>query len=350
MTEVLLMPILPKNKISITGFLSALFVLFLLFEVTACRRRSANEENATIIVYGFSVAKEPLVTDIFPRFQQEWLEKTNQHIKFESSFAGSEIVTNQLVMGVDADVAILSIERNAERLLRPDVTNSDWRKLPYGGIINRTPIVIVTRAGNPKRIRDYSDLGRPGVEVILCDPTSSGAGNWALIAIYGAEQIKLEKRTGTRDSQASVELFRQIVKNIKATPESARAARALFEHNEGDALVTYEMEALQMKEKGVPIDIVMPQATVMCEHPVVIIDHLMSPYRYALVELFVRSLWERPAQQAWTRAGFRSIFEDLNSNFAPVEMPFKVSDLGGWSKAYEDIVKGAWQQATLSSR
>lgn len=345
-----LMPNLAKHKFSKSGFWSVLLVLFLLFEITGCRRRSANEENATIIVYGFSVAKEPLVTEIFPRFEQEWLEKTNQHIKFESSFAGSEIVTNQLVMGVDADVAILSIERNAERLLRPDVTHSDWRKLPYGGIVNRTPIVIVTRAGNPKRILDFTDLGRPGVEVILCDPTSSGAGNWALVSIYGSEQIKLEKRTGARNPEASVELFRRIVKNIRATPESARAARALFEHNEGDALVTYEMEALQMKDKGVPVEIIMPPATVMCEHPVVIIDHLMSPYRYALVELFVRSLWERPAQQAWTRAKFRSVFEDLNRDFTPVEMPFKVSDLGGWSTAYEEIVKGAWKQATQSSR
>jgi sulfate transport system substrate-binding protein len=229
------------------------------------------------------------------------------------------------------------------------VTQSDWRKLPYGGIINRTPIVIVTRAGNPKRIRDFNDLGKPGVGVILCDPTSSGAGNWALIAIYGSEQIKSEKLTGVRDAQASRELFKQVSKNLKATPESARAARALFEHGEGDAMVTYELEALQMKDKGQQIEIVMPRATVMCEHPVVIIDHLMSPNRYALIELFVRTLWEPPAQQAWTRARFRSVIEELNGGFAPIEMPFKIADLGGW-KAYEEIIKKSWQQAAQSSQ
>lgn len=329
--------------------LSALLVLSLLFELTACRRRTASQENATIIVYGFSVVKEPLHAEIFPAFQDQWREKTGQQIKFESSFAGSEIVTNQITMGVDADVAILAIERNAERLLRPDVTQSDWRKLPYNGIVNRTPMVIVTRAGNPKRIRDFNDLGKPGVEVILCDPTSSGAGNWALVAIYGSELIKSEKLAGTRDHRASVELFQRISKNLKATPESARAARALFEHGEGDAMVTYELEALQMKDKGQPIEIVMPPATVLCEHPVVIIDHKMSPYRYALIELFVRTLWERPAQQAWTRARFRSVIEDLNDGFAPIEMPFKIADLGGW-KAYEEVIKKSWQQAAQSSR
>ena len=330
--------------------LSAVLILLLLFETTACRRKSAEQENTTITMYGFSVVKEPLKNDIFPAFVAEWRDKTGQQITFESSFAGSEIVTNQIINGVDADVAILAIERNAERLLRPDVTRSDWRKLPYGGIVNQTPIVIVARAGNPKRIRDFNDLGKPGVGVILCDPTSSGAGNWALAALYGSELLKSEKQTGERNPQSARQLLKRVAANIRATPESARAARALFEHDEGDAMVTYELEALQMKDKGSPIEIVMPQTTVMCEHPVVIIDHLMSPGRYALVELFVRSLWERPAQQAWTRARFRSVIEELNGDFPKIETPFKVGDLGGWGKVTDEVINGAWKQATLGSR
>lgn len=330
--------------------LSAGLVLSLLFVISACRRKSAEQENTTITVYGFSVAKEPLLNEIFPAFVAEWCDKTGQQISFESSFAGSEIVTNQIINGVDADVAILAIERNAERLLRPDVTRSDWRKLPYRGIVNQTPMVIVTRQGNPKRIRDFNDLGKPGVQVILCDPTSSGAGNWALVALYGSELLKTEAQTGNRDSQAARNLLKRIAKNIRATPESARAARALFEHNEGDALITYELEALQMKDKGQPMEIILPPTTVMCEHPVVIIDHLMSPSRYALVELFVRSLWERPAQEAWTRARFRSVIEELNVGFPKVEHPFKVGDLGGWGKITDDVINGAWKEATHGSR
>lgn len=330
--------------------LSAGLALSLLFAISACRRKSAEQENTTITVYGFSVAKEPLLNEIFPAFVTEWHDKTGQQISFESSFAGSEIVTNQIINGVDADVAILAIERNAERLLRPDVTRSDWRKLPYRGIVNQTPMVIVTRQGNPKRIRDFNDLGKPGVQVILCDPTSSGAGNWALVALYGSELLKTEAQTGKRNSQSAQNLLMRIAKNIRATPESARAARALFEHNEGDALITYELEALQMKDKGQQINIVMPRSTVMCEHPVVIVDHLMSPARYALVELFVRSLWERPAQEAWTRARFRSVIDDLNDGFQKVEHPFKVADLGGWQKITDEVINGAWKEATHVSR
>jgi sulfate transport system substrate-binding protein len=339
-----------KTKWRAVELLSAGLALSLLFAISACRRKSAEQENTTITVYGFSVAKEPLLNEIFPAFVAEWHDKTGQQISFESSFAGSEIVTNQIINGVDADVAILAIERNAERLLRPDVTRCDWRKLPHRGIVNQTPMVIVTRQGNPKRIRDFNDLGNPGVKVILCDPTSSGAGNWALVALYGSELLKTETQTGKRDSVAAQNLLKRIARNIRATPESARAARALFEHNEGDAMITYELEALQMKDKGQPINIVMPRATVMCEHPVVIIDHLMSPSRYALVELFVRSLWELPAQRAWTRARFRSVIEDLNNGFAKIEQPFKVADLGGWDKITDEVINGAWKEATHGSR
>ena len=322
----------------------ALLLLISFLALTGCRRKSGDKEDATITLYGFSVVKEPLENEIFPAFEKQWYEKTEQRLHFASSYAGSEIVTNQIVNGVETDIAILSIERNAQRLLRPDVTRSDWHQLPYAGIVNRTPMVIVVRQGNPKRIRDFSDLAKPGVRVIHCDPTSSGAGQWSLLAIYGSELVKTEKRNGRADHQAAQVLLRQIWKNVVATPESARAARTQFERNEGDALITYEMEALQMKEKKQAIEIITPLSTILCEHPVVIVDHLLTPSKYALIELFVRTLWDRTAQQAWTRAGFRSMMEDLNGNFTKVEMPFKAADLGGWAKIDKEILEGVWKQ------
>lgn len=316
----------------------------LLLNTVACRRSGGEKEDATITLYGFSIVKEPLENEIFPRFAKQWLEKTGQQLHLTGSYGGSEVITNQIVNGAEAEIAILSIERHADRLLRPDVARSDWRNLPYGGIVNRTPMVIVVRQGNPKRIRDFSDLGKPGVKLIHCDPTSSGAGQWSLLAIYGSELIKSEKRNGRRDEAAATELLRKIWKNVITTPESARAARTQFERNEGDALVTYEMEALQMQDKKQAIEIITPQATVMCEHPVVVIDHRLSPQKYALVELFVRSFWERPAQEAWTRARFRSVIEELNSGYPAIQMPFSSAHFGGWDKAYRNIVEDVWKK------
>ena len=132
--------------------------LLLIFESSGCRRKSAAAREATITIYGFSVVKEGLETSILPEYQREWEKKTRQQLTFETSYAGSEIVTNLIVAGAEADVAILAIERNADRLVRPEVTRNEWRKLPYGGIVNKTPMVIVVRRGNPKSIRDFGDL------------------------------------------------------------------------------------------------------------------------------------------------------------------------------------------------
>jgi len=326
------------------AIIASCLALLLIFESSGCRRKSAAAKEATITIYGFSVVKEGLETTILPAYEREWKRKTGQRLTFETSYAGSEIVANQIVAGAEADVAILAIERNADRLYRPDVTQNEWRKLPYGGIVNKTPMVIVVRQGNPKRIHDFEDLAKPGVRLIYSDPASSGAGQWSLLAIYGSELIKSEKKTGVRDKQKAFDLLRRISRNVKATPGSAREARTHFERGEGDALITYELEAMQLLDKKLPVEIVMPRATIFSEHPVVIIDHLMDPSKYALVELFVRSLWEPEAQQAWVKSHFRSVTDEkLNEKFPKIEMPFYVKDLDGWSSAYPEIVEGAWK-------
>ena len=330
-------------------------VLVLLGLLTSCRRKSDIAREATITVYGFSVAKEPLENQIVPAFKESWEKKTGQPLTITTSFAGSEMVTNQIVSGVEADLAILAIERNAQRLLDTKATRSDWRTLPYHGIVNKTPMVILVRKGNPLRIRDFADLGKPGVRVIHPDPTSSGAGQWSLLAIYGSEIIKSEYRKDERDEKAAFALLQKVWKNVIATPESARAARTQLERGEGDVLVTYELEALQLiVDKKLPFEIVTPQCTIMSEHPVVIIDHGMTPAKYALVELFARSLWDEPAQRAWVKSYFRSInFEQLNESnprFVKVNLPFTVSNLGGWERAYPEIIEGVWKNQIQATK
>lgn len=331
-----------------SGFLVLGFIVILFVGSVACRRSPITAREATITVYGFSVAQEPLKQEIFPAFQAEWEKKTGQVVSFDGSFPASEIATNQILSGVPADLAILAIDRNAARLLQGEATRSDWRWLPHGGIVNRTPMVILVRPGNPKKIKDYADLARPGVMLIHPDPISSGAGQWSLLAIYGSEIIKSERRNDTRDEAKALELLRSIWKNVIATPGSAREARTQFERGEGDALVTYELEALQLQDKKVPCQIIAPPATIFSEHPVVIIDHGMTATKYAIVELFARYLWSETAQRAWVKHYFRAVTdESLNAaepRFAKIEMPFTIAEFGGWERAYPEIVDSVWKQ------
>lgn len=323
-------------------------ILLVAFLLSGCRRSPEAARDVTISIYGFSVAREPIENEIFPSFKAEWAKKTGQQLSANTSFAASEIVTGQILAGVDVDIAILAIDRNASRLIKEGATKSDWRWLPYGGIVNRTPMVIVVRKGNPKRIRDFVDLAKPGVKIIHPDPLSSGAGQWSLLAIYGSELIKSEARTGRRDTTKAFELLRSIWKNVIATPGAARDARTQFERGEGDALVTYELEALQLDDRKAGTEVVAPAATIMSEHPVIIIDHAMSPSKYALIELFARFLWSETAQRAWVKSYFRAVTDDkLNEaepRFSKIATPFRVADLGGWERAYPEIVEGVWKQ------
>jgi len=114
--------------------------------------------GAQITLYGFSIMKEVLEKAIYPAFAETWKREHGQDVKFVSSFAGSETITNQILQGVGADIAILSIERDADRLKGGGAVTSDWHALPQRGVINKTPFVILVRQGNPKGIRDFPDL------------------------------------------------------------------------------------------------------------------------------------------------------------------------------------------------
>ncbi len=325
----------------------AAVVVVLFFVNSACRRPKDANDLHTITVYGFSIMKDSLEKDIFPAFQKEWKEQTGQDVKFAASFGGSEMITNQVISGVPADVAIVAIERNALRLKTFGATKTDWHEFPYEGVINRTPFVIVVRKGNPKGIKDFADLAKPDVKIIHPDPTSSGGAQWSLMAIYGSEVIKSEKATGTRDTQKAFDLLHRVWKNVIATPESARQARTQFESGFGDAIVTYELEALQMRDRKFPIEIVNPQATIFSEHTVVMIDRRMSKEKKALVDTFIKFLWTDTAQRAFVKNHFRAITEepmnDSQAKFVNIEMPFTIQDFGGWQKAYPEIIEGVWK-------
>src|SRR4051812_11794637 len=109
--------------------------------------------GVTITLYGFSIMKEPLEKAIFPAFAAKWKAEHGINVNFVTSFAGSETVTNQILQGTPADVAILAIERDADRLVQGGAVTHDWRSLPNKGIVNKTPFVILVRKGNPKQIQ-----------------------------------------------------------------------------------------------------------------------------------------------------------------------------------------------------
>jgi sulfate transport system substrate-binding protein len=334
---------------SLTSYGAILLLALVVIACQSCRKKKdTTSEESTITLYGFSILKEPLEKDIFPAFQNQMLQSTGRKINFVSSFAGSELITNQILSGVHADVAIVAIERDAERLRHGGATKTDWHQYPHNGIVNHTPFVILVRKGNPKGIRDFEDLARPGIKLIHPDPVMSGGAQWSLLAVYGAALLKSEKVSGHRDENKARGLLKNIWKNVIATPGSAREARTQFELGFSDAIITYEMEALQLKERQAPIEIITPECTIFSEHPVVILDQKMSPTKRVLVDSFMRFLWSETAQKYWIKYHLRAITdEQLNEAeplFVSIALPFRITEFGGWQRAFPEIIEPLWKQ------
>ena len=334
----------------------ALLLMAALLLFGSCLPKGAQDTGGiNITVYGFSIMKESLEKEIFPAFAAKWKREHGQDVRFTSSFAGSETVTNQILQGVGADIAILSIERDVERLAQGGAVTADWKQLPHQAIINKTPFIILVRKGNPKGIHDFPDLAKPNVDLIHPDPVSSGGAQWSILAIYGSELKKSEKQTGGSDQARALQTLQAVWRRVVSTPGSAREARTQFETGYGDALITYELEGLLMKEAHAPVEIVVPQSTIFSEHPAVIIDRNVTAQERPVVQAFLEYLWSDEAQRAFVKYHFRSITDDTlndsNKDFAKIELPFTVTDLfGGWQRAYPEIIEKIWRDQVKNKK
>lgn len=298
--------------------------------------------------------KESLEKSIYPSFTAKWKQEHGQDISFTSSFAGSETVTNQILQGAPAHLAILSIERDAQRLKNGGFTTVDWHLFPQKGIVNKTPFIILVRKGNPKGIHDFSDLAKPGVRVIHPDPVSSGGAQWSILAMYGSELKKSEQQSGEQDKTRALHTLQAIWRNVISTPASAREARTTFELGNGDALITYELEGLLMKEANSPVEIVVPQSTIFSEHPAVIIDKNVPADKRAVVDAFLQYLWSDEAQQAFVKYHFYSTtnnaFNQANNQFGHIQLPFTIDYFGGWDKAYPEVIEQVFRDQVQKAK
>jgi len=325
----------------------ALFLLFSIYVLWPWLPGTGAAPTRTIVVYGFSILGEVMNEGIFPAFQAEWEEKTGERVELISSFAGSGTITNQIILGVPAEVAILSLELDANRLVAENVLpGQTWRELPHAGVLNRTPFIIQVRPLNPLTITDYSDLTHPGIGIVHPDPLTSGGAQWAILAEYGAALRQ------TNDVEQAKTQLLGIWKNVVAQSSSARGARTQFDNGFGDALITYEQEPLRDRALGrLNADIVYPPATIMSEHIVVVLNKNIPGADKELVKAFVDFLWSDTAQIIFVDYGFRSVDEALNINnpaFGTISDPFKVADLGGWPTAKRDIIDGVWKEQILT--
>jgi sulfate transport system substrate-binding protein len=207
-------------------------------------------------------------------------------------------------------------------------------------IIGCTPIVIVTRPGNPSGIKDYADLVQPGLRLLHADPKSSGAGEWAILAVYGS--ARLADPDSPYAEAAAVDQLQGVWRNVKMVLPSARAVMTLFELGAGDALITYEQDALLALERGIELETVIPPRTVAACHVVTIVDDNVTraerPVAEALLHFMVGDVGESILRSCHLRSP-----ELEGPGFAALDEIFTADDLGGWTEAHRRLVEDLWE-------
>lgn len=307
--------------------------------------------EVTLILGAYTIPKEVYQENIIPAFQKYWYKKTGQHVKFEESYVASGSQSRAIAAGFEADIAALSLEADIDRLKDAGLITHDWRNQRYNGFVTRSVVVIVFRPGNPKNIKDWEDLTRENINVLHPNPETSGGAMWGINAIYGAGLKLSEVSSGTPDKDYAKQLLRTIKKNVKAMSVSGRVSIIVFEKGVGDALITYEEEAILRKKRGREVEYVIPDATILIENPIAIIDKNVEKHENRPVaEAFVEFVLSKDAQRAFAEYGFRPIDEEVASEFSH-QFPqpkylFDINYLGGWDTVHESIfgANGVWTQ------
>lgn len=313
-------------------------VLFLIFWVVIAYYggqevlANAHTKNK-LVVYAFSTQEDVLTQGIFPAFEQKWKADTGQDLSIEAVFGPSGTIAGQINLGASADVAIFSNARHVMWLKVGRRVHMDTQPV----VIGTTPIVIVTRPGNPDNIAGFTDLAKPGLQLIHANPRTSGVGEWAVLAEYGSV-------LQTSGSQVEAEQqLKGIWGNVRLLAPSARAAMMMFELGAGDAFVTYEQDAEFSIDRGIPLEIVIPPGTIIAQHVAVIVDDNITSSRRPVAEAFLRYLQSDPGQQIFHRYHQRSISHYLEE-LPILYQPFTVEKLGGWMKAYDELILSLWQE------
>ena len=299
----------------------------------------------TLAVGAYSVVREAFHDAILPAFAKEWKARTGRDVRFEESYNGSGAQSRAIASGFDADVAVLSLEGDVDRLVKAGLVKKTWKDGPTRGMMTRSLVVIGVRDGNPKGVADWADLARPGVGVLYPDPKTSGGARWNINAVYGAGLLGPTFEGGKPDPDAARALLAKVQARVVNMDSSGRQSMATFERGTGDAVVTYENELLlQRKMTGKAAPYVVPPATLLIEGPAVVVDASVERHgNRPLAEAFLEFLRGDRGQALLADYGFRPVDPRLDTRPLPPRL-FTMTDLGGWSKVNESVYGpgGVW--------
>src|ERR671929_1210973 len=259
---------------------------------------------------------------IIPAFQKTAAGKS---VGFTQSYGASGDQAQAVLNGLHADVVAFSLEPDMTRLVKARLVAKGWKSNATHGIVTRSVVVFVLRKGNPKHIRDWADLVKPGVQVVTPNPFTSGGARWNVMAAYGAM-----RRKGKTDKQA-IAYLNKLFHHVVSQDKSARDALNTFLSGRGDVMLAYENEAILAQQKHQPVYYLIPKATIRIENPVAVTTNAKDP---KAARAFVKFLTSPTAQTIFAKNGYRPVNQRVIKRFNFPVRPwlFTIQRFGGWSK------------------
>jgi len=283
---------------------------------------SAAPKDTTLSVIGYSIP-----TAVYPKLQAAYqATAAGKGVNFTDSFAASEVQSKAVAAGLPADVVNFSELNDMTRLVGTGQVAKTWAKNTYNGVVSRSVVVFVLRNGNPKHIKTWDDLIKPGVQVVFPNPFSSGGAKWDIMAAYGSQ---LRERKTPKQAQA---FLKTLFQHNVSQDTSGRNALNTFLSGKGDVLLDYESDAKLAQSQGRPVFYLIPKATLQIETPLA----ATNGSNHAPAQRFVNWLYTPAAQTIWAQNGFRPVDPTVAKKFAaqfpPRPQLFKIGYVGGWPK------------------
>jgi sulfate transport system substrate-binding protein len=288
---------------------------------------SSSSGGGSLDVVGYSTPESVYAETLEPAF-----EKTQQGegIGFSNSFGASGDQSRAVAAGQPASIVHFSQAGDMERLVEEgEIVAKSWEANKYHGIATDSVVVIMVKKGNPDGIHSFKDLETGDVQVVTPNPFSSGSARWNIMAVYGAALNE-----GDSPDQA-LEAVKTVLENTVAQPGSGRDAFAAFSQGQGDALLTYENEAIKAEKEGEDFEYVIPDATLQIETPIAVTKSAPEP----AAEDFLNFLWSDEGQELWAENGYRPVNQKLvdPKQFPTPKDLFQISKFGGWSKVNDEF-------------
>lgn len=281
-----------------------------------------------------------LYQDINKAFAKQWKEKSGDNLTIKQSHGGSGKQARAVIDGLDADVVTLALAYDTDAIAERGFLDKAWQKrLPHNASPYSSTIVFLVRKGNPKGIKDWNDLVKPGVAVITPNPKTSGGARWNYLAAWG---YALQQKNG--NAASAKEFLQKLYKNVPVLDSGARGATTTFvERGIGDVLLAWENEALlAIKELGVDkVEIIAPSTSILAEPSVALVDKVADKRGTRKVaEAYLNYLYTDEGQEIIAKNFYRPSTEKAAAKYGnqfPKVKLFTIDEVfGGWTKAQKE--------------